>query len=118
MKKRAVGDIVNISSEVAVRYFPGRPMYSATKAAVRAFSESLGDFVKKWNIRVITVYPGRTDTPMVAEFTEEERGKFLKPEDVASAVIHALEYRREVSLSEILLRPTKNLEDIDYTVEF
>jgi len=106
MKARSSGHIVNISSGVGTKYFPLGPMYSATKFAVRAFSESLRPQIQKWKIRVTTVYPGRTDTQMVAQFTPAERKKFLRPEDVANAIIYALEHPEDVSITEIAIRST------------
>ena len=81
-------------------------MYAATKWAVRGFSEALRFQLQKWNIRVTTIYPGRTDTPMVATFTTEEREKFLRPEHVAKAILHVLQCPEEVSIKEIAIRST------------
>jgi len=106
MEARSSGHIVNISSGVGKKYFPQGPMYSATKFAVRALSESLRPQIQKWKIRVTTVYPARTDTQMVAQFTPAERKKFLRPEDVANAIIHALEYPEDVSITELAVRST------------
>ncbi len=106
MKARSTGHIINISSGVGKKYFPQGPMYCATKFAVRAFSESLRKQIQKWKIRVTTVYPGRTDTQMVAEFSPEEREKFLRPEHVAGAIVHALQYPEAVSMNEISIRST------------
>jgi NADP-dependent 3-hydroxy acid dehydrogenase YdfG len=106
MKAQSSGHIVNVSSVVGIKYFPKSPMYSATKFAVRAFSEGLRNQVQKWNIRVTTVYPGQTDTPMLERVPLAERNKFLRPEHIARAIIHALEYPDGVSINEIVIRPT------------
>lgn len=106
MKAQSSGHIVNVSSVVGIKYFPQSPMYSATKFAVRAFSEGLRNQVQKWNIRVTTVYPGQTDTPMLERVPLAERNKLLRPEHIARAIIHALEYPDGVSINEIVIRPT------------
>jgi NADP-dependent 3-hydroxy acid dehydrogenase YdfG len=106
MIARSRGHIVNISSVVGKVYFPQSPMYSATKFALRAFSEGLRNQVQEWNIRVTTVYPGQTDTTMLKRFTPAERNKFLKPKHIAMAIVHALEYPENVSINEIVIRPT------------
>ena len=106
MKAQSSGHIVNISSVVGIKYFPQSPLYSATKFALRAFSEGLRNQVQEWNIRVTTIYPGQTDTPLLKRFTSAERNKFLKPEHIAMAVVHALEYPENVSINEIVIRPT------------
>jgi NADP-dependent 3-hydroxy acid dehydrogenase YdfG len=104
MKDRSNGHIINICSEVAQKSFPLGPMYAATKCAVRGFSEGLLFQLQRWGIRVTTVYPGLTDTPMVAQVTPEERKKFLRAEYVANAVIHVLQYPEDVSIKEIAIR--------------
>ncbi len=106
MKAQAGGHIVNISSVAGIKYFPQSPMYSATKFALRAFSEGLRNQVQKWNIRVTTVYPGQTDTPMLKRFAQAKRKKFLKPDQIAMTIVHALEFPENVSINEIVIRPT------------
>jgi len=106
MKDKREGYIINISSVAGITSFPASPMYAATKAAVKAFSDGLRNQVQDHGIRVTTVYPGQTDTPMLARFSEDERGRFLKPEEVAKVMIHVLSYPKNVSINEIVIRPT------------
>ena len=56
--------IVNISSIGALQGFPDNPSYCASKGGIEALTRSLAyDYTKK-NIRVNTVRPGYTETPM------------------------------------------------------
>lgn len=84
--------------------------YSATKHALRALADSLRDEVNKKGVRVLTVFPGRTATPMQEEVHRFEGraydpARFLQPEDVASAVVHALGLPRTAELTDLHIRP-------------
>ena len=56
--------LVGIASVAGVRGLPGGGAYSASKAAVRTYCESLRVELRSTNIRVVTIAPGYIDTPM------------------------------------------------------
>ena len=61
-------------------------------------------------IRVLSLYPGRTATPMQAAVHEMESREYrperlMRPEDVASAAIHALKLPRSAEVTDLHLRP-------------
>ncbi|MCZ0963784.1 SDR family oxidoreductase [Paracoccus benzoatiresistens] len=58
MRERRAGVIVNISSSVTLRALPALSIYSASKAAVNAFSESLALEAAEFGVRLRTVLPG------------------------------------------------------------
>ncbi|MFA6915973.1 MAG: SDR family oxidoreductase [Parachlamydiales bacterium] len=58
MRKQKSGSIVNISSGVGVHALPGFGLYSASKFALEAMTESLAATVAHWNIKVSVVEPG------------------------------------------------------------
>ena len=64
----AAGDrdcrLVGIGSVAGIRGLPGAEAYSASKAAVISYCESLRVELKKSGIRVVTIAPGYIDTPM------------------------------------------------------
>ncbi len=62
MRERKNGCIINVSSIAGKIYSNFHGPYSASKAAVEAFSESLAQEVKQFNIRVAIVQPGVIDT--------------------------------------------------------
>jgi NADP-dependent 3-hydroxy acid dehydrogenase YdfG len=105
------GDIVNIGSVAGLKYSPKFAMYSATKFAVRAFSEGLRNEVQPHNIRVTTVHPGMTDTHFFDSFSQggmplpADRGDILRPEDIADAVHFVLTRPSNTALNELTLRP-------------
>jgi len=69
----------------------GGPAYVTSKAAIYGLNRSLARSLGPYNIRVNTVAPGATDTPMIAEYTNESRasaaqramlGRIGTPEDI------------------------------------
>ncbi len=69
MKAQAVAGssacrLVGVASVAGVRGLPGAGAYSASKAAVARYCESLRVELKDSGIRVVTLVPGYIDTPM------------------------------------------------------
>lgn len=58
-RARRSGVVVNVTSTVTLRPLPLLSIYSASKAAVNAFTESLALELKEFNIQVRLVLPGR-----------------------------------------------------------
>lgn len=58
--------LVGISSVAGVRGLRGHGAYSASKAAVRSYCESLRLEMKPYGIRVVTIAPGYIETPMTS----------------------------------------------------
>jgi NAD(P)-dependent dehydrogenase (short-subunit alcohol dehydrogenase family) len=56
--------LVGIASVAGIRGLPGAGAYSASKAAVLSYCESLRLEMKPHGIRVVTIAPGYIDTPM------------------------------------------------------
>ena len=78
--------------------------------ALRGFADSLRS--DEPELRVTTVYPGRTDSDMQRELIEFEGGtydpaNFLKPETVAAAVANAVATPRDGHMHEVVLRPAE-----------
>ena len=111
MIERSEGNVVNIGSIAALKYSPNFAVYSATKFAVRAFSEALRNEVQGHKIRVTLVHPGMTKTPFFDSFTKGgspvpmDKGDILKPEDIANAISFALNQPDGVALNELTVRP-------------
>jgi len=59
-RERRDGVIVNVTSSVTLKPMPLISVYSASKAAVNAFTESMAMELEPWNIRVRLVLPGRS----------------------------------------------------------
>jgi NADP-dependent 3-hydroxy acid dehydrogenase YdfG len=108
--RRARGRVVFINSGAGRKVSPGMASYSASKFALRAFADSLRD--DEPDLRVTTIYPGRTDTAMQRELVAFEGGRydptdFLKPETVAVAVANAVATPPDGHVHEVVLRPRR-----------
>lgn len=62
MRARRSGVVVNVSSSVTLRPLPALSIYSASKAAVNAFTESFALEAVEFGIRARLVLPGRAPT--------------------------------------------------------
>lgn len=88
--------IVNVSSAIGLVGVPFYATYAATKAGIAHFGEALRRELHGEGVRVMTVYPGATDTPMM-ESTEAgpELGFEYEPaEAVADALVEGLETKK------------------------
>ena len=65
------GTIINVSSMLAFVPVPALPIYSATKAAVHSYTQSLRFQLEDSGIEVIELMPPAIDTDMTSEFPEE-----------------------------------------------
>jgi NADP-dependent 3-hydroxy acid dehydrogenase YdfG len=104
---RGDGHFLVTSSVAGRRALPGS-LYSATKWAVTAIGEALRAELRQMHendgIRVTLIEPGMVDTP----FFDDRPGEWaLRDEDIARAVIYALEQPAGVDVNEILIRPTR-----------
>ena len=111
------GDIVNISS-VAGRFArAGNAVYAATKFGVGAFSEGLRNEVTERGVRVTLIEPGFVDTELqshntgeVLETLEAMREHLrdpLRAQDIANGILYAVSQPPNVSINEVLIRPTR-----------
>jgi len=116
MKEKKSGHIVNLSSVAGRIVFPAGSVYCATKHAVAAFSEGLRqEFSVRSNIRVTSIEPGVVATELNDTITDESLKGFventkkmeaLQAEDIANAILYAVDSPSYVNVNEILIRPT------------
>ena len=115
MLRQGSGDVVFISS-LAGRRVPRADgtVYAATKHAVNAIADGLRMDVHEKGVRVINVEPGLVRTefpessyPSAEEYYAQREYTPLEAEDVAAAVVYALNQPPRVSFNEILVRPTE-----------
>jgi NADP-dependent 3-hydroxy acid dehydrogenase YdfG len=104
--ERGDGHYLVTSSTAGRRVLPGS-LYSATKWAATAIGEAIRAELRQMHdnrsIRVTLIEPGMTDTP----FFDNRPGEWaLRDEDVARAVMFALQQPPGVDVNEILIRPT------------
>ena len=95
------GHVLLTGSVAGRRALPGS-LYSATKWAVTAMGESLRQEVDGSGVRVTLIEPGMVDTP----FFDNRPSNALDPDDIARAVMYAVQQPAHVDVNEILVRPT------------
>jgi len=116
MLENKSGHIINISSVAGRIVFPAGSVYCATKHAITAFSEGLRQEVSvRKNIRVTCIEPGVVATELTNTITDESLQGFvenakkmesLQANDIANAIVYAVESPSHVNVNEILIRPT------------
>lgn len=87
------GHLAAISSLAAFNGLPGVAAYSATKAAVIKFCESLSLDLKKFNIQVTTICPGFIATPLTAHHTHPMPFLMSAPK-AAEKIAYAIERKK------------------------
>ena len=101
MKAQGGGVILNTASTAGIRPRPGLAIYNASKAAVISLTKTLALELASHHIRVVSLCPVATDTPMLPEFMggrndPEARQRFVatipwgrlnRPEDLARAAV-------------------------------
>lgn len=106
--RAAAGHLVFVNSGSGRQAKAGWAAYSASKFALRALADALRE--EEDALRVTTVYPGRTATPMQAAVRSEEGAAydpsaFVRPEDVAAQVVALLRMAPPSLVSELSIRP-------------
>ena len=99
-KQQDRGHYLITSSVAGRRALPGS-LYSATKHAVTAMGEALRQEVADTAIKVTLIEPGMVDTP----FFDNPVSGGLEADDIARAVLYAIDEPAHVDVNEILIRP-------------
>lgn len=114
--RRARGQVVFVNSSAALRASASNVSYAATKAGLKALADGLREEVNRDGVRVVTLYVGRTATPM-QEFVHEREGRsyrpelLLRPEDVAEVVISSLSVPASGEVTDVIVRPMSKLPE-------
>ena len=115
MRRQGSGHIVNVSSVSGRVARAGSGVYSLTKFGVGAFSESLRQEAVGLGVRVTVVEPGAVATELAGhnrpEVLEAMAKRFqgvtpLSAEDIANTVLFAIAQPPNVSVNEVLVRPS------------
>jgi 3-oxoacyl-[acyl-carrier protein] reductase len=97
------GDIVNIASTAGLRGYAGGVGYNASKFAVRGFSEALQKDLRRYGIRVLVVSPALVETHFFTGRPRPDLAKYLQPQDVAAAIVHALSLPPRANMREVIM---------------
>jgi len=104
--------IVFVNSSAGLTAPENLSQYAATKHALKAIADSLRQEVNRDGIRVLSLYLGRTATPLQAavhaiENKVYEPENLMQPEDVAAMILGALVLPRSAEVTEIQMRQLK-----------
>jgi len=98
MKRAGRGSIINTASIMALRGIPGAHAYTAAKGAIVALTRAMTRDLGRFGIRVNTLCPGTTDTPILEPLRSDPEwvrnsaasiplGRFARPEEIANAAL-------------------------------
>lgn len=100
------GSIINILSVAAEKIFVKSSAYAASKAGLLAYSNSLREEVREYNIKIINVLPGATATPIwPSSALEKFSYRMMKPEDLADLIYYLVTLDKNIVPEEITVRP-------------
>ena len=95
------GLIINVGSRMAVDPHPNTTAYSASKAALLAFSKSLALEVKQHGVKISLLAPGGTKTRIA---TPKHEG-YLEPEAIAEAIVYITEQGGKAWVRDLVVLP-------------
>lgn len=116
MIKNKSGHIISIASIFGKTGFPYFSIYSASKGGIIAFSKSLREELKQFNIKVDVICPGSINTPFIDTVRAKgrlksilkpkrmNRSKMLNPEDVAKIILDIMTYPNKVFLEDVVIQ--------------
>lgn len=108
--RRSRGWLVYLNSGAGLRVKPDWTTYASSKFAARAWCDGLR--AEEPDLRVVSVHPGRIDTPMQRAIVASEGGtytpeRYLSPETVARSVMQLIHTPADAHPTELVLRPSR-----------
>ena len=108
--RAARGQVLFVNSGAGLNAHPEWSAYAASKHGLKALADALRGEEAPNGVRVTTVYPGRTATPMQAKVHAQEGAAYdpsawIDVESVATAVVTALDLPRDAVISDLTVRP-------------
>lgn len=108
--RAARGTVVFVNSGAGLVAHPRWSAYAASKHGLRALADALRAEEAEHGIRVTSVHPGRTATPM-QEKVHAQEGKgydpeaWIRPETVADAILGVLDLPGDATMPDLTIRP-------------
>ena len=100
------GTIINVNSIITQKFFTYSSAYAASKMGLLGYSKVLREEIRKYNIRVIDLLPGTTETPMwSADVRKKNSERMMSTEDIARVIVWAYLQKNNIVSEEIVLRP-------------
>jgi NADP-dependent 3-hydroxy acid dehydrogenase YdfG len=108
--RAARGTVVFVNSGAGLRAHPQWSGYAASKHALRALADALRAEELEHGVRVASIYPGRTATPMQQRVHDQEgkeydAGDWIRPETVADSILHVLDLPRDATIPDVTVSP-------------
>jgi short-subunit dehydrogenase len=108
--RAAGGTVVFVNSSAGLAANATWSAYAASKFGLRGLADSLRAEEAGSGVRVTTVFPSRTATPMQEKVHEQEgrtydASRWLRPETVVDSIVHVLDLPPEATIPELVLRP-------------
>jgi short-subunit dehydrogenase len=108
--RRAQGLVVFVNSSAGLVASPGWGAYAASKFGLRAVADALRAEELDHGVRVTTVFPSRTATPMQQKVHDQEgrvydATRWIRPETVADTIRHVLDLDPGATIPEVTVRP-------------
>lgn len=108
--RQTKGQIIFVNSIGGLRMHAGWSVYGGSKYALHGLADALRAEEAKSGIRVSSVFPGRTATPMMEVVRKYENGdyegeKYVDPKTIASAIEFILKAPQEANIAEIAVIP-------------
>ena len=108
--RAARGRIVFVNSGAGLNAHPDWSAYAASKHGLKALADALRGEESVHGVRVTSVYPGRTATPMQQKVHEQEgaaydAARWIDPASVVTAILTALDLPRDAVISDLTVRP-------------
>ncbi len=106
LKAQGAGTIIGVASDVSKRTFANGSLYCATKYAQDAYLSAVRKEVRKFGVKVSLIYPGLVDTYFHNDVEgSSAQNEWLKPQDIANAVLYICQAPAHVVLDEIMIHP-------------
>ena len=108
--KKNDGYLININSIEAIKTSKFAGVYSATKAGLKAFSDSLFEETRKSGLSITNINPDMTETSFYDELrftTSQKQEEKLLASDIADAIEHILKMRKGAVVSDYTIRSLK-----------
>lgn len=111
MRAAGRGTVVNVASIAGLTAsLLSGPAYSASKAAVVSFTQSINLAERRHGIRACAICPGEVETPIMdlrpSPPSAEARATMLQPEDIAETILHVAALPARAAVELISIRPT------------
>lgn len=108
--RAARGQVLFVNSGAGLTAHPDWAAYAASKHGLKALADALRGEEAVHGVRVSSVYPGRTATPMQEAVHEQEGAaydpdRFIDPASVATVILTALDLPRDAVVSDLSVRP-------------